>query len=162
MVKTLDQMHAESGWIGCDLDGTLAYYGDWTAWNEFGSPIVPMQQRVVRWLAEGRDVRILTARIGLPQGLSPRWGEHAAPLSYSRVKRHTCRLTGDKFSDRDMYEAIGTWTLRHVGQALRSQCFKDFMMIEYWDDRCVQVVPNTGISVMERMTEIDPNWDLRS
>lgn len=151
MVKTLEQMHAESGWIGVDLDGTLAHYTTWTGWNEFGSPIVPMQQRVMRWLDEGKDVRILTARIGLPMGVSPRWGDQQEGLTYSRVKRHHCKLTGDKFSDRDMAEAIGDWTLANVGERLQAQCFKDFMMIEYWDDRCVQVVPNTGLSIEEHL-----------
>lgn len=28
---------------------------------------------------------------------------------------------------------------------------KDFQMIELWDDRCVQVIPNTGMSVKEFM-----------
>jgi hypothetical protein len=154
MVKTLEQMHAEGGWIGVDMDGTLAYYDKWTGWNEFGSPIPAMASRVIRWLHEGRDVRILTARIGLPMGITPRWGVPASSARYSRVKRHHCKLTGDKFSDRDMADAIGEWTLRNVGKTLWAQCYKDFMMVEYWDDRCVQVVPNTGLSIEEHLREM--------
>ena len=28
-----------------------------------------------------------------------------------------------------------------------SPCFKDLGMIELWDDRCVQVIPNTGVAL---------------
>lgn len=49
-----------SGWYGVDLDGTLAYHDEHT--NGIGRPIVPMVERVKRWLAKGREVRIVTAR----------------------------------------------------------------------------------------------------
>src|SRR5215469_5697895 len=48
------------GWIGVDLDGTLANYSGWS--TGIGAPIGKMVQRVKRWVAEGREVRILTAR----------------------------------------------------------------------------------------------------
>lgn len=48
------------GWIGVDLDGTLAEYSGWS--NEIGLPIPKMVQRVKRWINEGKDIRILTAR----------------------------------------------------------------------------------------------------
>lgn len=52
------------GWVGVDFDGTLATQGDL---NHTGSPIEPMMQRVRQWLAEGREVRILSARGCLPE-----------------------------------------------------------------------------------------------
>ncbi len=55
--------YAAREWTGCDLDGTLAYFdGQFSKW-EIGPPIWRMVERVKRWLAQGRDVRILTARL---------------------------------------------------------------------------------------------------
>lgn len=51
-----------AGWIGVDFDGTLAEYSTPTA----GRPIAPMVARVKAWLADGVEVRIVTARAGLP------------------------------------------------------------------------------------------------
>ena len=52
------------GWIGVDLDGTLAKYdGEYHA-GKIGDPIPAMVQRVKRWIADGKDVRIFTARAG--------------------------------------------------------------------------------------------------
>lgn len=50
-----------SGWIGVDLDGTLAHYARNTGFD-IGDPIEPMAERVRLWIREGRDVRIFTAR----------------------------------------------------------------------------------------------------
>lgn len=55
-----------SGWIGVDLDGTLAHYEGWKG-GDIGEPVGPMLARVKRWLAEGRDVRIFTARASTPE-----------------------------------------------------------------------------------------------
>ncbi len=52
-----------SGWIGVDLDGTLARYDHWRGEEHIGEPIAPMVLRVKRWLEEGREVRIYTARV---------------------------------------------------------------------------------------------------
>lgn len=51
------------GWIGVDLDGTLAFYEGWQGADQIGAPIPAMVDRVKRWLADGQDVRIFTARI---------------------------------------------------------------------------------------------------
>jgi hypothetical protein len=39
---------------------------------------------------------------------------------------------------------IQDWCEKHIGRRLEVTCQKDFAMIELWDDRCVQVVCNTG------------------
>jgi len=58
-------MNDNNGWIGVDLDGTLAHYTSWKEQgNNLGAPIKPMVNRVRQWLAEGIDVRIFTARSG--------------------------------------------------------------------------------------------------
>ncbi len=111
MVKT----QGPQGWIGVDLDGTLAFYEHWTKWNEFGEPIPMMVDRVKGWLADGTDVRIVTARVPLPQ---------------NDEVEDTCYKTGEKFTGVMMRHAIAMWCEKHVGQRLRSQCYKDLHMIE--------------------------------
>lgn len=53
---------AGEGWVAVDLDGTLAHYDEFRGDDHVGAPIEPMVERVKQWLAEGRDVRIFTAR----------------------------------------------------------------------------------------------------
>ena len=54
------------GWIGVDLDGTLAHYTGWLGPEHIGEPIIPMLARVNNWLALGKEVRIFTARASDP------------------------------------------------------------------------------------------------
>ena len=54
------------GWIGVDLDGTLAHYDGWYGPAHIGPPIEPMVERVKGWLAQGIEVRIVTARASEP------------------------------------------------------------------------------------------------
>lgn len=98
------------GWIGVDLDGTLAEYHGWHGIEHIGPPIPKMLGRVKDWLAAGLEVRILTARCG-----------ESAAIPY-----------------------INEWCRKHIGQALTVTDRKDYGMVELWDDRCVQIVPNTG------------------
>lgn len=102
------------GWIGVDLDGTLAHYVGWNG-GEIGAPIPKMLARVKAWLEAGREVRIFTARVG-----------------------------GDANDAVTQRELIAAWCVEHVGVELPITCRKDFAMVELWDDRCVQVIPNTG------------------
>lgn len=55
-----------SGWIGVDFDGTLAVYHGYAPGRKFGDPILPMLIRVKEWLANGVEVRIVTARAADP------------------------------------------------------------------------------------------------
>lgn len=118
--------HISRVWIGVDLDGTLAVWDDTRdSLYQIGPPIPAMLARVKRWLAAGQDVRIFTARVGACGEQSPR------------------ALDDQGFADsqRTLVEA---WCLEHIGQVLRVTATKDFQMIEYWDDRGVQVETNTG------------------
>lgn len=108
-----------SGWIGVDLDGTLARYDGWNN-GEIGEPIPLMVGRVRQWLSEGVKVKIFTARAGF--GLAEDY-------------------------KKEMIEKIQDWTEIHIGERLDVTATKDFSMIELWDDRCVQVIPNTGIRI---------------
>jgi hypothetical protein len=59
---TDEKARRERGWIGVDLDGTLAHYTDYDGADEIGDPIEPMIKRVKKWLKLGYEVRVLTAR----------------------------------------------------------------------------------------------------
>ena len=39
---------------------------------------------------------------------------------------------------------VKAWCKEHLGCELPVTCVKDFGMYELWDDRAVQVIPNTG------------------
>jgi hypothetical protein len=104
-----------NGWIGVDLDGTLAHYDEWEGIDVIGAPIIPMVNRVKSWLAEGIEVRIFTARVGGPADL--------AATARPQIER---------------------WCREHIGQKLTVTATKDFGMYELWDDRAVQVERNTG------------------
>lgn len=55
-------------WIGVDLDGTLAVYEGWKGETSIGEPVPAMVKRVRTWLAEGIEVRIVTARAAASRG----------------------------------------------------------------------------------------------
>lgn len=52
--------------IAVDLDGTLAHHDPKAQYkaSEIGEPIKPMLDRVKRWIEEGHEVVIFTARVG--------------------------------------------------------------------------------------------------
>lgn len=98
------------GWIGVDLDGTLANYGGWVGPEHIGEPIPSMLARVKYWISQGITVKIFTARACIPEQIPP----------------------------------IKEWLKRHGLGDLDVTNVKDFGMVELWDDRAIQVIPNTG------------------
>lgn len=58
-----------SGWIGVDLDGTLAFYDEWKGISHIGEPIPNMLFNVKNWLAHGKRVKIFTARASQPESI---------------------------------------------------------------------------------------------
>ena len=130
----VDRHSAMSGWIGVDLDGTLAEYhkdpkGGPIDLSSIGKPIPLMVGRVKAWLAEGKDVRIMTAR-----------------------------LTGETYAERMRGRlAVRAWCRQHIGQDLPITDRKDYQMIELWDNRAVSVESNTGRAFSFRFG-FDPNF----
>jgi len=110
----------EGGWIGVDLDGTLAEYHGWKGLYKIGEPVPAMVARVREWLAEGRDVRIFTARVGADQSTTA--------IMVSRM-------------------TIRHWCNKHLGKILPITAAKDFDLSEFWDDRAIGVIANTGARV---------------
>ena len=106
---------SEVPWIAVDLDGTLATHPH--AHNNFaiGKPIEKMVNRVIKWLAEGKEVKIMTAR--------------AHPANH-------------KFKQNLI--DIRKFCMDNFGRVLDITCCKDYNMVELWDDRCVAVEMDTG------------------
>lgn len=68
-------MSQNNGWIGVDLDGTLAKYDGWKGIDHIGAPIPKMVERIKKWRQDGKEVRVFTARIAAPQPLVVRYIE---------------------------------------------------------------------------------------
>lgn len=114
-------MSGEWSWIGVDLDGTLAANGPSPTYDgSIGEPVPAMVARVKQWLSEGREVRILTARVaGVP-------------------------VWGDARDAEPQRAAIMQWCLDHIGAVLPVTAEKDYGMRELWDDRAITVARNAG------------------
>ena len=61
----------KSAWIGVDLDGTLAQYNGFKGPDHIGEPIPEMVERIKIWLAEGKTVKIFTARACIKDHIPP-------------------------------------------------------------------------------------------
>ena len=117
----------DHGWIGFDLDGTLAEYYGWVSASHIGKPIPIMVELVKNMLAHGRKVKILTARAS--SAIYPDQAEESII-------------------------AIQAWCQEHIGEVLEITCEKDQGMLLLYDDRCVQVLPNTGMSIGGALTKL--------
>jgi hypothetical protein len=109
-----------AGWIGVDLDGTLAHYEGWQGEGHIGPPVPAMLERIHVWLRNGVEVRIFTARVNPGEG------------------RHTRDVAAITRIIQDWLEAECDLPRLAVTN------IKDFAMIELWDDRAVSVEMNTG------------------
>lgn len=118
----------EKGWIGVDLDGTLAVYDGWHGIDHIGEPVIAMVNRVKRWRAAGQTVKIFTARVdGGEVAISMGDNNGIAHRNVAEVRRH-----------------IEQWCLKHIGEILPITNVKDYGMIELWDDRAIRVIANNG------------------
>lgn len=135
-------MSNNKGWIGVDLDGTLARYDGWKGVDHIGEPIPAMVERVKTWLAQGREVRIFTARV------APRPVEGGLKLDLESLKaaaKHTI----------DAMVPIQVWCVKVFGRPLPVTYKKDYDMVELWDDRAVCVERNTG-RILGQNPEAEP------
>ena len=124
VISKIDEYYAkmDESWIGVDLDGTLAIYNGQT--HEIGEPVPAMLFRVRKWLADGKKVKIMTARVGKSPG-----------------KRS---MGGTASYIKEQHILIDSWCMEHFDQTLEITCEKDFRMSALWDDRAIQVIENTG------------------
>lgn len=103
------------GWIGVDLDGTLATHDKFKGVDHIGKPVPKMVERVKRWLKAGKKVKIFTARVSPKQ------------KDCKKAKKH-----------------IQDFCKENFGKVLEITYKKDPHMISLYDDRARQVKKNTG------------------
>ena len=158
------------GWYGFDLDGTLAKYDGWKGIDHIGEPVKPMVDLIKKMHEDGKVVKILTARV------APRANIEIRPNPYPTdhaVYDAVGRDNEERY--RDIYRApkwtacdfIYDWCLRNLGFLPEITHEKDHLMLELYDDRVKQVVPNEGLLVedlyrecgkMLLQTNADNNW----
>lgn len=116
-------------WVGFDFDGTLAKKTHWSGngQGKVGEPIMPMVNKVRQLLKKGKKVKIVTARV--------------------------CSLSTEK--DRKEGERlVKEFCKKYFGKELEVTCEKDYLMTELYDDRAVQVLSDTGITVIGLLNSI--------
>lgn len=118
----------DKAWIGVDLDGTLAVYDGWKGLTEIGAPVPAMIERVKKLYAEGKNIRIFTARVGPPSTLA-----------------EICLFQ----------HALDVWCFKYIGTTFPATHEKDFNMIDFYDDRCKQVAMNTGEVIEESLRFVE-------
>lgn len=127
-------MNGSNGWIGVDLDGTLAQYHGWKGEGIIGEPVPLMLARVKALLQDGREVRIMTARVWPnsydAEGNADVWDDFTNTANESKACREV--------------ESIQKWCVEHIGVPLPVTCMKDYCMIVLYDDRAIQIEANTG------------------
>ncbi len=117
---------SNKGWYGIDLDATVAKYEGWRPDGSIGEPIERAVKYVQdRWLSTGKKVKMMTARAN-PEGHTPKVIEQQHAFIYD-------------------------WTTKVFGQPFEVTYKKDLHMVALLDDRAIQVYPNTGETLEERI-----------
>ena len=117
-----------NGWIGVDLDGTLAKYNGWIAADYIGPPIPKMVDRIRNWVTNGQEIRIFTSRV------SPISAKHN-DIKVERIR-----------------EIIEEWLIDVFGFSLPITHEKDFAMVALYDDMSLyQIQKNTGEIIKKRL-----------
>lgn len=109
-------------WTGFDLDGTLAEYIGWNGIEHIGKPIKGMCDIIKKLHSDGEQVKIVTARV------SPR---------------------NDGVDPDKARKSIEEWCKKNLGFVPPITHEKDSLMETLYDDRAVQVIPNTGVTIEE-------------
>lgn len=151
---------AGEGWYGFDLDGTLAKYDKWEGIDHIGELIVPMVKLIKQMHDEGKTVKILTARV------SPRPVPDTKPNPY--MEGNWCIQEPDvqTWALKDVWTAkefIQEWCYRNLEFIPEITHEKDHLMLELYDDRVKQVIPNTGVLVENLVQDLnEQNRKLRA
>lgn len=157
------------GWYGFDLDGTLAVYDKWEGIDHIGEPVKPMVDLIKKFHDEGKVVKILTARVAPRPNLEviptphPFYADSFEGADDGDVPEYAAKAEFGSGSDRRLalafyarrgwtaHDFISDWCLKNLGFLPEITHEKDHLMLELYDDRVKQVVPNEGVLV-EDMT----------
>jgi len=154
----MNDTHGESGqgWYGFDLDGTLAVYDGWQGIDHIGAPVAKTVRLMKRMHEDGLKVKILTARV------SPRSDVETRPNQY--LENHWCVESPSDMpwalADRwTAKEFIQEWCWRTLGFVPEITHEKDHLMLNLFDDRVVQVEPNSGWILGRMPPELVKYWE---
>lgn len=139
----MNDTHGETGkgWYGFDLDGTLAKYNGWKGIDHIGDPVEPMVELMKRMHDEGKVVKIMTARV------APKENPETKPNPYRTGNWCVPEPDVQTWALKDEWtplEFIQEWCYRTLGFVPEVVYQKDHLMLELYDDRVKQVVPNEG------------------
>lgn len=155
------------GWYGFDLDGTLAKYDGWKGIDHIGEPVKPMVELMKRMHDEGKVVKIMTARVAPRRLADGTVGEQFIWLTREPSSDPAAKYTATQYI-QDWCEE--TAQLGFVPEIVYQ---KDHLMIELYDDRVKQVVPNEGwliediakskrqVHVIHALDKVDIRWSGR-
>lgn len=155
---------AGQGWYGFDLDGTLAKYDGWKGIDHIGEPVKPMVELIKRMHDEGKVVKIMTARVAPRRLEDGTIGEQFTWLTREPSSDPAAKYTATQYI-QDWCEE--TAQLGFVPEIVYQ---KDHLMLELYDDRVKQVVPNEGWLVediaapkwqrvvIDRVEVVDVKW----
>jgi phage gp29-like protein len=129
----ITKLEQETPYVGFDLDGTLAKFDKWQGPGHIGPPVPKMVAKVKKFLDKGIQVRIITARLGLP-------GKEAEVA----------------------HRAIQKWTKQHIGKPLKVQAHKTPGLVKLYDDKVERVEKNTGETDKYTCTAADIEEAIRS
>lgn len=101
--KQYISLDLSGGWIGVELDGTLAMCTPPQSMDMIGEPVAKMRMRVQQWLMVGIDVRLFTARAA---------DEQQIPLIEAWLKEH--RLAGMKITNQKDFSMAQFWDDRAI------------------------------------------------
>ena len=159
----MNDTHGETGkgWYGFDLDGTLAKYDGWKGIDHIGEPVKPMVDLIRRMHDEGRVVKILTARVAHRHNVNtdPSLGPDGPKDTYdgeqsvSTFVRHADGAPACAVKRKYASDFIREWCEANLGFLPEITHEKDHLMLELYDDRVKQVVPNEGLLVEDLYRE---------
>lgn len=125
-------------WVGFDLDGTLAKYTEWKGIEHIGDPIRPMCDLIKKMHKEGKRVKIITARVA--PATNNKGEEEEPSIVVNGKKKYASAFIQD-------------WCAEHLGFVPEIVHEKDQLMVEMYDDRAKQVIPNKGILLEDKLEE---------
>ena len=147
----MNDTHGEKGegWYGFDLDGTLAKYDGWKGIDHIGEPVKPMVELIKRMHDEGKVVKIMTARVAPKENPEWRFNPYRDRPEYARGEGPVDAARGVlwAFYNRKTWgamEFVANWCQHYLGFIPEIVYQKDHLMLELYDDRVKQVVPNEG------------------
>lgn len=140
------------GWYAFGLDGTLAMYDKWEGIDSIGGPVKLMVDLMKRMRKEGKDVRILTARVApRPEQETKPNPFLGAPMEklppvypFANVNEYKALYGMAEWGARQF---ITDWCARNLGFIPEITYEKDHRMITLFDDRVRQVIPNAGLLI---------------